>query len=468
MKQYLAISAIASTMLLAGGDIAPVEPVVAVQAEEVDYGEVFGQFRTFYVDRTYSGGVENNRNTLATGGYIGYKSPDFNGLTAVVAAYGVYGFDLHDNVDIDYGPIGDSGSYDPSLTGRNGEDYIFIGQAYLNYAFGNTNIKVGRQRLDTPMIAADDARMLPNLFEAAVLTNTDIKDTTLILAHVTKETTGTFSNIYDDGYQLGIVSGYGAGTTLAQSGDFVNMGTVALGYNDFKYDTNATVDNSTDGVTVAAVIYKGIEGLTLQAWDYYAHDIFNTIYLQADYGWKCLLNENVKMNAAAQYIGQSDVGGSLAGKVDSDYWGVKLGASSGALSGFVAYSQTGESGESNFMNGGILTPWGGMPAFTQGMVTRHQFFADTDSWKVAATYNFNELLDSDVKATLFYTEFDVGENSSEYARGLTSTESGFDIEYQATKDLNLRFRGNFPNHFGYKNDVPFDWDEYRLILNYNF
>ena len=460
MRKYLALSVIASTLLMAGGDIAPIEPVVAVQEAEVDYGEVFGQFRTFYVDRTYLGGIENNRNTLATGGYIGYKSPDFNGLTAVVAAYGVYGFDMHDE-DIDGGG---SASYDPSLTGRNGENYAFIGQAYLNYAFGNTNIKVGRQRLDTPLAGADDARMLPNLFEAAVLTNTDIEDTTLILAHITRETTGTFSNIYDDGHPLGIVSGYGAGTTLAQSGDFVNMGTVALGYNDFN-DNNST-DNKTDGVTAAAVIYKGIDGLTLQAWDYYAHDILNAVYLQADYSWKCLLNENVKMNASAQYIGQNDVGGSLAGKVDSDYWGVKLGASSGALSAYVAYSQTGDS--DGTMNGGILTPWGGMPAFTQGMVTRHQFFADTDSWKIAATYNLNDILDADVKASVYYTEFDVGENSSDYARGLKSTEPGFDIQYQATKDLNLRFRGNFPNDFGYKNDVPFDWDEYRLIVNYNF
>lgn len=451
MRRYVALSVVVSAVLMAGGEIAPVESVVAVKAEEVDYGEVFGQFRTFYVDRTYSGGINNNRNALASGGYIGYKSPDFNGFTAVVAAYGTYGFNMHDE-DLDGGG---SASYDPSLTGRDGENYAFIGQAYLNYTFGNTDIKVGRQRLDTPLAGADDVRMLPNLFEAAVLSNTDIEDTTLILAHVTRETTGTFSNIYDDNYPLGIVSGYGAGTTLAQSGDFVDMGVVALGEG-----------NNTDGVTVGAVIYKGIDNLSLQAWDYYAHDILNAIYLQADYGWKCFLNEDVKMKASAQYIGQSDVGGSLAGKVDSDYWGVKLGASSGALSAYVAYSQTGDS--DGFMDGGILTPWGGMPAFTQAMVARHQFFADTDTWKVAATYKLNDILDVDVKASVYYTEFDVGVNSSDYARGLKSTEPGFDIQYQATKDLNLRFRGNFPNDFGYKDGVPFDWDEYRVIVNYNF
>jgi len=462
MRKYLALSVVASTLLMAGGDIAPVEPVVAAEAAEVDYGEVFGQFRTFYVDRTYSGTVNNNRNTLATGGYIGYKTPNFNGFTAAVAAYGVYGFKIHD-MSIEDDLANNWANYDPSLTGRDGENYAFIGEAYLNYVLDNTNIKVGRQRLDTPLIGADDARMLPNLFEAAVVTNTDIEDTTMTLAHVTRETTGTFSNIYNDAYGLGFASGYGAGTTLAQSGDFVNMGTVALGHIDFNND--GSTDNKNDGVTAASVIYKGFDGLTLQAWDYYAYDILNAVYLQADYGWTCRLNENVKMNAAAQYINQSDVGDALAGKVDSDYWGVKLGASLGALSAYAAYSQTGESDGTT--SGGIITPWGGMPAFTQGMVTRHQFFSDTDSWKVAGIYKLNELLGEDVSATVFYTEFDIGAtNSYDYGTAWTASESGWDIQYNvaSVKGLNLRARANYPRDF--KNGL--DWDEYRLIVNYNF
>jgi hypothetical protein len=178
------------------------------------------------------------------------------------------------------------------------------------------------------------------------------------------------------------------------------------------------------------------------------------------------------MNASAQYIGQSDVGDALAGNVDANYYGAKLAASSGALSGYIAYSTT-DSDTDNILTGngnlGIITPWGGMPAFTQGMVARYQFFSDTDSWKVAGTYKLNELLGADVKASVFYTEFDIGATNS-YVNGTawTATESGFDIQHQATKDLNLRFRGNFPNDFGYKNDVPFDWDEYRLIINYSF
>jgi len=415
MKKTVLLSVIASTMVMAGGDITPVEPVVA-EAEK-DWGEVFGQSRTFYIDRTYSGSLVNNRNSLATGGYIGYKSPNFNGFTAVVAAYGTYGFDIHsEDADV----IG-SASYDPSLYGDAFDNYAFIGQAYVNYAFGNTNIQAGRVRLDTPMAGADDARMLPNLFEAAVLSNKDVENTTLIAAHVFRETTGTFSNVYGAPSALSLQSGYGLGYKEGTSGSFANMGTIALGYNDI-----------------------------------------NAVYLQADYGWNCLLSDSVKMKASAQYINESDIGDAFAASVDSNYFAAKLGASFGGLSGYAAYSVTSDSDAA--MNGGIITPWGGMPAFTQGMVTRHMFFADTDTWKAAATYKFADL---GLKATAYYVEFDIGQaNTYKPGQAWTATEAGFDIQYDvsAVKGLNLRLRANYPRDFA----PGLDWDEYRLIANYNF
>ena len=446
IKMSLAVS-LAVSLAAAGGEIAPVQETAPIAETEVNYGTVFGQSRTFYIDRTYKGSIENNRNSLATGGYIGYKSPDFHGLSVTAALYGVYGFDIHD----EDAEVAGSSSYDPALYGDRFKNYLFLGEAYLNYTYENTMLKVGRQKLDTPLAGADDARMLPNLFEAAVVTNSDLKDTTLIAAHITKESVGTFGNVYPTTspslLSLAIQSGYGYGYKLGTNGEFAEMGEIALG-----------AGNDTAGVTALAAIYKGIDGVTLQAWDYYAHDILNALYLQADIGWNCMFNDTVKMNASLQYINESDVGDALAGKVDSNYWGAKLGATYGNLSGYVAYSQTADSNGAE--NGGIITPWGGMPAFTQGMVTRHQFFSDTDSYKVAATYNFSEYK---VKATAYFASFDVGQSAT-YAAGLDTKESGFDIIYQATEALQYRFRGNFPDDFG----PTYDWDEYRFIINYNF
>lgn len=451
MGRYLALSVVASTLLIAGGDIAPAEAVVG--AAGVDYGEVFGQSRTFYLDRTYSGGTNNNRNSLATGGYTGYKLPVFNGFSAAAAVYGTYGFDIHDQ---DADVIG-AASYDPALYGRDFENYAFIGQAYINYAFGNTNIKVGRQELNTPMAGGDDARMLPNLFEAAVLSNTDIENTTLIAAHATRETVGTFGNIYGGG-MLGLTSGYGLGMNQALGGDFVNMGTVALGDNDINGD--GSTDNSTRGVTAFAAIYNGTEGLSLQAWDYIAWDILNAVYLSGDY--RIAVNSEAKITLSAQYINESDIGDAFVSNVDSNYFAGKIAVNYGNLSAYAAYSVTTDS--DGTAQGGIITPWGGMPAYTQGMVTRHQFFANTNSWKVAGAYNFAEY---GVNASVYYTSFDIGlENSYKNGTAWTATESGFDISYdvEAVEGLNLKLRANYPNDFA----PGLDWDEYRLIANYNF
>ena len=381
---------------------------------------------------------------MAIGGNLGFETASINGITMGTRFYTTNGLDLHSGVR-------SSANYDPSLFGDGFDAYSMVGEAYINYKQENTNIKIGRQKLNTPLAGADDARMLPNLFEAVVLSNTALQDTTLIAAHVTRESVGTFGNVYGTPSQLSLQSGYGLGYKEATNGHFADMGVVALG-----------TDTDTLGVTAVAGIYKGIPNVTLQAWDYYAHDILNAVYLQGDYGFDA---GAVKLKASAQYINQSEVGDKLAGEVDGQYTAVKLGAGSGALSGYVAYSTTGSSNTAQ-ANGGIITPWGGMPAFTQGMVTRHMFFADTDTTKVAATYNFKKS-GVDLKATAYHVDFDIGSKNS-YKAGQTwnAKESGFDIQYNPAniKNLNLRVRANYPTDFA----PNLDWSEYRLIANYNF
>ncbi|WP_456323502.1 OprD family outer membrane porin [Hydrogenimonas sp.] len=431
-------------------------------ADAITQGKFKGQLRMFYIDRDYDGFVTTHRASFAAGGHFGYETGAWNGLSAGAVFYTTNTFGIgNDNLPGE--------GYDPTLTKRDGSGYTILGEAYLKYVVGNSTFKFGRQRLDTPMAGSDDARMLPNLFEAYLFTNTDLPDTTLIAAHVMKMAQGTFGNVYKGG-GLGATAGY---TLVAPNdyrnkmgvddptGEFVDMGTYAIG-------------KETDGVTVGAAIYKGIPGLKLQAWDYYAWDILNIVYLQGDYGWNCRLNDEVKMLLSAQYIHENDVGDSYAGDIDSDYYGLRLKAAWHALSGYIAYSSTEEGDDNNQLGSSIITVWGGMPAFTQGMVTRHQFFADTDTWKAAGTYKFNDL-GVNANATLYYASFDVGENNPyNNGKSWTATESGFDIKYypESAKNLQLRFRANFPRDFYDKHATKtpdhVDWDEYRFIVNYTF
>lgn len=415
-------------------------------SQAFDDAKFSGQFRTFYIDRTYEGIIDNNRNSLAVGGNLGFETGSFNGLSIGARMYSTNLIDIHD------GDPRTSASFDPSLFGGNLDSYTYLGELYLNYKFGNTNIKAGRQKLDTPMAGSDDARMLPNLFEAIVVSNTDIKDTTLIAAHVSKESVGTFGNVYPAG-NLSLHSGYGLGYKDGTSGSFEDMGHIALG-----------AGVNTDGVTAVAAIYSGLPGLKLQVWDYYAHDILNTLYVQGDYSWDCKLNSDIKMNAAAQYINQVDVGDKLGGSVDSNYFGVKLGSKIKDLDISLAYSKTGKS-IGDLTNGGIITPWGGMPAFTQAMVTRHQFFADTTALKGAVGYNFKTATNLPVTASVYYTNFDIGSaNAYKPGDSWDASEAGFDIAYKPVSSLEFKLRANFPRDFSIGQDI----NEYRVIMNYNF
>ncbi len=110
-----------------------------------------------------------------------------------------------------------------------------------------------------------------------------------------------------------------------------------------------------------------------------------------------------------------------------------------------------------------------MPAYTQGMVTRHQFLAGTKATKVVVAYSFKDL-GTNLSAAAYYASYDVDANSG-YGVSRTSTEPGFDIKYYpaSVKNLQLRFRGNFPRDFAEATPgKDTGWNEYRLIANYNF
>lgn len=454
MRGTVSLSLLASALVVnafAAGD------VVGMFSE----GKISGQFREFTISRDVEDtrpvagntGRDYMRKANAIGGYVKYETGAWNGLSLGTAAYTTIGFGLRS-------PRTDYFQVDPTLLGEQNSNDLYLGEAYLQYKNGNTTFKGGRQKLDTPMAGSDDARMLPNLFEAYVLSNTDVKDTTLIAAHVTKFAQGTFGRAYDAGASAGnavlsVTSGYSLVDSRNQTGDFTNMGKYAIGEN-------------TGGVTVAAAIYSGIPGLKLQLWDYYANDILNAVYAEANYGFS--MANGVAPYVAAQWINERDVGSNnVINKVDSDFIGVKAGikVANFDISGAVSHNSKDANAAAK---GGTISPWGGMPAYTQGMVTRHQFMAGTDALKVAASYDWKNF-GLNLNTGVYYTEFDMDKlngYSTNYA--WTAKESGFDIIFnpQAVKNLQLRLRANYADDFYQTSTGSVSWDEYRFIANYNF
>ncbi len=413
-------------------------------------GTTSGQIRMFYIDRQYQGGsgADTHRNSLAAGGHLKFETAAWKGFSVAASLYTTNGMDAF-NYDV----------VDPSLLGTALNSYSILGEAYANIDltdFGTkSSAKLGYQRYDVPMMGSDDARMLPNTFEAYKFANKDLESVTFQVAHVDRMAYGTFSNIYGGGI-LAATAGYPVKGN-AGTGKYHNLGM-------------ATVGEETDGVTNAMVSFKN-ENFRAKISNDFAWDLYNTIY--ADAGMTLSIfsldAQVIKQNSVGEeYMQSSSLGGT--GEIDSLYWAAKVSAKLVGFSGYLAYSQTtaNDAGDDAYKNA-IISQFGGMPAYTQGMVTRHQFLAGTAAIKAVLAYSFKDM-GANLSAAAYYTSFDMDANSG-YGVERTATEPGFDVKYYpaAVKNLQLRFRGNFPRNFAEATDgADTGWNEYRLIANYNF
>ncbi len=450
MKKTLALS-IASIIAIA--NVHAAENLGSMFSE----GKASGQIRLFYLDREYQGSAGNSthRDSFAIGGHLKYETAAYKGLSLAAAFYTTNKINLQQH-----------GATDPSLLGTGLESYSVLGEAHINYDFSQfgskTKAKLGFQRYDVPMMGSDDARMLPNTFEAYTFTNSDIDNVDIQVAQVTRIEYGTFSNIYSSGGILSATSGYPVNGSTG-TGKYLNIGDAAVGKN-------------TSGVTNTMVSFNN-DNIKAKISNDYAWDLYNTLYADATINCDGFDHQELKPFFALQAIKQNSVGDNYMkysalggdGQIDSFYWAVKVGANHAGFSTYLAYSETteNEAADAAYKHA-IVSQFGGMPAYTQGMVTRHQFLAGTKATKVAASYTFKTEA-MKLSTAAYYASFDMDANSG-YGLARTAYEPGFDIQYypSAVQNLQLRLRGNFPRKFAEGTSGNTGWDEYRLIANYNF
>lgn len=234
-------------------------------------GKTSGQIRSMYI-KTDNKSPILDTSAFAVGGKLAYETAPFYGISGGLAFYTSQDFGTK-NEDIN--------KVDESLYDENKNSYTILGQAYLLGQFGKTTVKVGRQQIDTPLAGSDDARMIPNLFEAALITNTDLTDTTLIAGYISK------------------MAGWDSLSDKSSRTKFQSMSRSVLG---------SRVDEQVGdkGVYVVAAINNSIKDLTFQAWEYRAVDVVNALYLQADY--KLDLAKDIALDLAAQYYNMIGIG----------------------------------------------------------------------------------------------------------------------------------------------------------------
>jgi len=183
MKKGLLLSVVASGLIYAGGDIAPVAPVQQQPAAAPAACDFYGSiaFRYDAVKDSSSAnkwGKEDNKAFLGVDLGVEKQLGYGFGIGAEVAA--IKGFKK-------------LGTASPAETAE-------LSQLYLTYKAGNTAIKAGRQALPkslSPWAWTDStANVKDNTYEGIVVVNTDLPDTTLVGAWIAKVGTGaTFNKI---------------------------------------------------------------------------------------------------------------------------------------------------------------------------------------------------------------------------------------------------------------------------------
>ena len=175
-------------------------------------------------DKTYTDG--------AIGGKLHIESTSYYGISIGSSFYTSNSIGSSDN----HGLV--------PFRGEVAHSYSILGEAYIQAQLGNTLIKIGRQEIETPFAQVDDIGMVPNTFEAYILKNKDIKDTTLFLGQIQKMA-GVDAEIVDE----------------------------------------FTPINSNNHMQVMGLTYEGIENLSLNAWYYHLKDaeIDNISYVEASY-----------------------------------------------------------------------------------------------------------------------------------------------------------------------------------------
>ncbi len=422
MKTKLLATAVAAGLLVSGGTVA---------AEEANGWKYTGQGVVYYqtVDGWGNGSLFDQGPSSDTEGWakaaagiqLGAVNKDIGkGFGAGVELSGISSLGLEHEVVS--GLVQNAGGL------NNGA----ITQAYLTYATGKTSMKVGRQQLPkslSPFAFTEGWNVFKNSFEALLVVNSDIKDTTLVYANVWKA-------------------------------------------NNSVGDLNAFSDlhGAKGGANMITAQNKSIKGVTLTGSYYWITDI--SVYgeyngdaeaIWLDAGFKV---SEVTVGLQGGYIAADPVVAGL-GKVDEqvDAFGLKVSGKINKVGWSAAFSSASDSDASvlalsNIAGGGVKSP-----LYTQGVLNQNAIKRDSDTFRITAAVPV-----AGGKFIAAYSTSDLGATALGPVFGTGGGEGTYN-------ELDFIYKGKFAKNIPYfvafvnQNDDRLENDSqnfFRFWVKYNF
>ncbi len=405
MKKTLLLSIVASTMIMAGGDIAPVEPAVVTPAPVVESNWKFsGQGVVYY--QTDDAGIDG----LGGGDLFDQGASSANAgvqLTAtnsdLIAGIG-FGAQVNGlaTLNLEQDVVS-------NVMQSVGTDWLhggWISQLYLTYGVGNTSLKAGRQELPkslSPFAYSEDWNVFANTFDAVLAVNTDLPDTVLVGAWVKR------ANHNDMGGAL---------------------------FNAMDIYSNL---NGNDGVWMLTAQNKSIADLTLTGSYYFSNEYAAGENLNILWG-------DAQYNAGIANIGVQ--GGAVmcdALAEDTEAFGAKIAAKLDIVNVSAAYSHVNDSSLGMFQVGGSTSALYTETALNQVLPGLNN---DADKFVVTAGA---DILGGNLTGVYAYQ--DNGDDFNE-----------FDLVYSTSITNNL----NAAIAYVYSDIVADDANLVRVVARYNF
>ncbi|MBT8769328.1 OprD family porin [Metapseudomonas boanensis] len=323
--------------------------------------------------------------------------------------------------------------------GKAPDEFSSAGAALKLRGF-DSELKLGDQFINNPVIAGGTTRMLPQTFRGVSLVNQSVKDLRLEGGQV------SFTKLYNQSGHRRIDSSYGS-------------------FPD---------DRKSHHISWLGGTWTGPEGFTSSLYASELQDVWNQYYADMDYTWQ--LNDLVSLNPGIHYYRTQDTGDALLGDIDNNTYSAHFAVGVGHHKVTAVYQKVNGNTPFDYINQGDSI-----------YLDNSQQYSDfngpnEESWKLQYAYDFAGLGVPGLSAMVAYSrgELDltkVDPNSPGYSswysvdgKDARHYERDFDIKYVvqegSAKDLAVRAR--WANHRGSNgyNAVDNDVDELRLIVDY--
>lgn len=339
-----------------------------------------------------------------------------------------------------------------------------LAQAYLEYRFLQSNIRVGRQIFESFLTHSNDTKMIPNTFQGVSFESSWLSDTVIKAAWFNRQKLRdhvTFHHVlaYDGG---------GAPLTWTENDDSAMHQGLTLAKLD-KAGIN-------DQLIVFQVENKSIPNLSVMANYTGVPQLVESATGEANY--TIPLMAGFKVIPGVRYMRQfDDGGGSIGGaslkddtqgyrhpkSLDGGLFAARIKLKKGVGDLMVGYSKVADDAD-------LVAPWRGFPSggYTRAM-GQYNWYANTESWMLQADYDFAKAglipgFSTDVKYAV--------QNFDDKKPGTQADSNVLNINLEekipAVPGLSVKARFNFVRGAGVGSKKNPSDNEYRLEMNYLF